>query len=154
MSTTLIKKSHTSSNKVKCAQNLNRNPNSVNKLMLCADGAPCHTSQKTQKFCREHLKFWKKEMWPGGSPDLNPLDYAFWSYVESLACKKPHSSVGELKKSVDREWMNMSAEYIKKTCDKFTTRINEVILAGGGVIEKWFYSKLCPISNKYFLYEL
>ena len=70
------------------------------------------------------------------SPDLNPLDYSFWSVVESLACKKPHSNVEELKKSVDREWMAMSKEYIMKTGDRFTTRINEVILAGGGVIEK------------------
>ena len=53
-----------------------------------------------------------------------------------MACKKPHSNVEELKKSVEREWAAMSEEYITKACDRFTTRINEVILAGGGVIEK------------------
>ena len=55
--------------------------------------------------------------------------------MESLACKKPHPNVEELKKSVDREWMKMSPEYIKKTCSRFKPRVEEVILAGGGVIE-------------------
>lgn len=40
------------------------------------DGAPCHTSQKTQEWCRSNLSnFWPKDVWPPSSPDLSPLDF-------------------------------------------------------------------------------
>ena len=35
------------------------------------DGAPSHTSNKTQMWCNENLEgFWPKNMWPPSSPDL------------------------------------------------------------------------------------
>lgn len=41
------------------------------------DGAPSHTSRKTQEWCRVNLaSFWPSKMWPPSSPDLNPLDYS------------------------------------------------------------------------------
>ena len=46
------------------------------------DGAPSHTSKKTQKWCKEHFpSFWTKDLWPPSSPDLNPMDFCvgvFW----------------------------------------------------------------------------
>ena len=39
------------------------------------DGAPAHTSIKTQDWCRENLPFFfEKEVWPPSSPDCSPLD--------------------------------------------------------------------------------
>ena len=41
------------------------------------DGAPGHTSNKTEKWCKDNLaNFWEKTLWPPSSPNLNPLDYA------------------------------------------------------------------------------
>ena len=39
-------------------------------------GALSHMANKTQEWGERHFpSFWKKELWPPSSPDLNPLDY-------------------------------------------------------------------------------
>ncbi|XP_059081941.1 uncharacterized protein LOC131879599 [Tigriopus californicus] len=41
------------------------------------DGAPAHTSKKTQGWCKANLMdFWDKNTWPPSSPDLNPMDFS------------------------------------------------------------------------------
>ncbi|XP_059096032.1 uncharacterized protein LOC131890653 [Tigriopus californicus] len=41
------------------------------------DGAPAHTSKKTQDWCKANLMdFWDKNTWPPSSPDLNPMDFS------------------------------------------------------------------------------
>ena len=41
------------------------------------DGAPAHTSNKTQDWLRDNeIAFWDKKMWPPSSPDANPMDYS------------------------------------------------------------------------------
>ena len=41
------------------------------------DGAPAHTSNATQAWCRTNFsEFWDKQMWPPSSPDLNPMDFS------------------------------------------------------------------------------
>jgi len=47
------------------------------------DGAPAHTSNKTQQWCQDNLPlFWEKELWPPSSTDCNPLDYFVWSLTK------------------------------------------------------------------------
>jgi hypothetical protein len=65
------------------------------------DGAPAHTSHRTQAwFGENNIPFWRKELWPPSSPDLNPLDFSVWSVVESKACATSHNSVKALKASI------------------------------------------------------
>ncbi len=41
------------------------------------DGAPSHTSNLTQSFCKAVFpRFWSKELWPPSSPDLNVMDFS------------------------------------------------------------------------------
>ena len=41
------------------------------------DGAPVHTSNKTQAFLKDNFDdFWSKEKWPPLSPDANLMDYS------------------------------------------------------------------------------
>ena len=41
------------------------------------DGAPSHTSNRTQEWCKENFDFfWDKLWWPPSSPDLNPMDFS------------------------------------------------------------------------------
>ncbi len=55
--------------------------------VLMQDGAPCHTSKKTQKWLEDNnIKFWSNDIWPPNSPNLNPLDYSVWAYVARKAC--------------------------------------------------------------------
>ena len=100
------------------------------------DGAPAHTSNKTQKWLQDqNIPFWRKNMWPPSSPDLNPLNYSVWSVVEADACRKPHTSVATPKSSIQRAWGSMTSDYLISTCQAFRGRLEKVIENSGGLIE-------------------
>jgi transposase len=106
------------------------------KIVFQQDGAPAHTSKRTQEWLKNNLPdYWGKDLWPPNSPDLNPLDYSIWWHVESRACRKPHSNITALKSSINKEWTAMDPEYIQTTCAGFRRRIEAVIKAGGGYFE-------------------
>ena len=49
------------------------------------DGA--HTSKLSQNWCSSHLPdFWAKEVWPGNSPDLSPIEN-LWAYMKQELSK-------------------------------------------------------------------
>ena len=62
-------------------------------------GAPCHTAKTVQKWLDETLNFWPKEIWPSSSPDLNPLDFSMWAYVQVMAYKSQHPNLNALRVS-------------------------------------------------------
>jgi len=101
------------------------------------DGAPGHKAIVAQNWCKEHLaQFWPSDWWPPSSPDLSPLDYGIWGYVESKACATPHASVEALKSSIEKEWTDMSMDYVIKVCKAFRPRLEAMIEAEGGHFEK------------------
>ena len=107
-------------------------------VTLQQDGAPAHTSRRTQKFLseqKEHFRFWSKTMWPPYSPDANPLDFSFWPHVENKACRRRHPNLEALKSSVNDVWDNLNPDYIRNTSEAFHKRIEKIIDAKGGYIE-------------------
>ena len=105
------------------------------EVVFMQDGAPCHTAKSVQKWLSDNLNFWHKGMWPPSSPDLNPLDFSIWAYVQSKAGKSQHPNLESMRLSVSKAWNNMSADYIRTTCSKFLPRIEAVIEANGGYID-------------------
>ncbi|XP_076044978.1 uncharacterized protein LOC143027553 [Oratosquilla oratoria] len=100
------------------------------------DGAPSHTSRKTQDWCsRQFPRFWSKEMWPPSSPDLNPMDFCVWSLLEAKACSVAHSSVDALKQSLQREWVKIPQDKLRASVENFRERIERVIRVKGDYIE-------------------
>ena len=108
----------------------------LNNYEFQQDGAPAHTSKRTQEWLAANLAgFWEKTLWPPSSPDLNPLDFSIWSVVESKACKTSHNNVASLKISVAKAWRALTPAYLIKTCRDFRPRLERVIDADGGLIE-------------------
>lgn len=100
------------------------------------DGAPSHTSNKTQKWCQDNFpRFWSKELWPPSSPDLNPMDFSVWSILEADACASSHGSVDALKRSLEKAWLKIPQETLCNAVKSFRKRIELVIQARGGYIE-------------------
>lgn len=100
------------------------------------DGAPAHTSNVTQKWCKEHFSgFWDKDFWPPSSPDINPMDFSVWSILENEVSKVSHSSVPVLKKALDKAWSNLDAEVVQRACASVTPHLRAVVKAKGGHIE-------------------
>ena len=75
-------------------------------------------------------------MWPPSSPDLAPLDYAIWGYLLREMGPIPHPSVPVMKTAVDKAWDTLSSDYIKRVCGSFRKRLEKVVAADGGIIEK------------------
>ena len=101
------------------------------------DGAPAHTSNVTQMWCKEHFSgFLDKNMWPPSSPDINPMDFAIWSILESDVSKISYSSVAALKKALVTSWSNLDEETVRHSCESVTSRLKAMIKAKGGHIEK------------------
>ena len=111
------------------------NFNEHEEVVFQQDGAPSHTSKKTQTWLKESMKFWPKHLWPPSSPDLNPFDYSIWAYVQAKACENSHPSVASLKSSITKAWNSMSVTYVTKVCSRFRSRLEKVIDNEGGHIE-------------------
>ncbi|UYV73881.1 K02A2.6-like [Cordylochernes scorpioides] len=69
-----------------------------------------HGFQSTIAFCQQP-GFLGEDMWPSNSPDLNPLDYSVWRYLEQNVSSSPHKSLESLKKALEREWAKMDVKY-------------------------------------------
>lgn len=100
------------------------------------DGAPSHTAKTVQDWCEENLTdFISKDEWPPSSPDLNPLDFCIWSYMQNrLDVKKISTSEG-LKKRLMKIWDDIPIEVVRASCESFEKRLKLVRRARGDRIE-------------------
>ena len=69
------------------------------------------------------------------SPDLNPLNYIVWSYVENITNKTSHNTKDSLIAAIRRVFAELPPVLVEKACSKFRIRIEAVIEAEGGCIE-------------------
>lgn len=101
------------------------------------DGAPSHTANLVQDWCRENLTdFLDKLEWPPSSPDLNPLDYFVWSYMLSKVNDHRVSNINQFQTVITRIWDEMPMEVVRAACDGFEKRLKLVKKVKGGVIPK------------------
>ena len=100
------------------------------------DGAPSHTSKKTQKWCEEHFhSFWTKDLWPPSLPDLNPMDFCVWGILEKKACSSPHNNLEDLRAFLKRAWEKIPQDALRAACQNFRQRLQRVIDTDGGHFE-------------------
>ena len=69
------------------------------------------------------------------SPDLNPLDYFVWSYVENITNMTSHNTKASLIAAIRRVFAELPPALVEKACSQFRIRIEAVIEAEGGNIE-------------------
>ena len=72
---------------------------------------------------------------PPSSPDLNPLDYFLWSYVENITNMTYHYTKASLIAAIRRVFTQLLPVLVEKACSQFRIRIEAVIEAEGGYIE-------------------
>jgi hypothetical protein len=81
-------------------------------------------------------RFWPKSFWPPSSPDLNVMDFAIWGILARKACEKPLANVASLKRSLKKAWADLDEETIRNCCANAHKRLEAVVEAEGGYIEK------------------
>ncbi|VDO86688.1 unnamed protein product [Heligmosomoides polygyrus] len=85
--------------------------------------APAHGAGKTLEWCEANLPdLWTKEVWPSNSPDLNPMDFTFWSILEQKACSFRHSALDSLKRALEKAWDKLSPKMIARILKNFRKR--------------------------------
>ena len=101
------------------------------------DSAPAHKSKENQawlqKECYGFVPFYH---WPHSSPNLNPLDYFVWSYVENMHQHDlpQHQSQPDRRHPPSIRWAP-AAPLVEKACSQVRIRVEAVIEAEGGYIE-------------------
>ena len=103
---------------------------------LQADGAPAHTANKTQDFCKKEFQhFWSKDMWPPSSPDMNPMDFSIQSILEAKVSNKNYPNKAALIKALMAAWDNLSPETVRATCASAPKRLEAMVGNEGGYVE-------------------
>ena len=75
-------------------------------------------------------------MWPPSFPDLNPIDFCVWSFLETKSCFVAHTSVEDLKQSLFRKWSKIPQEHYRAAVDEFQRRLDMIIDVKRGHVEK------------------
>ena len=97
------------------------------------DTVPAHKSKETQAWLqKERYDFVPFSNWPPSSPDLNPLDYFVWSYVENITNMTLHNTKASLIAAIRRVLAELPPALVEKACSQFRIRIEAVIEAEGG----------------------
>src|SRR5277367_5865598 len=103
-------------------------PPDIASVTFMQDGAPAHTANETME--RLKLTFptvWGKGVWPGNSPDLNPIEN-LWSILQDSIFKEPHvRTKEELIKRVKHEWDNVNPMILKNLVESFPKRIADCL---------------------------
>ena len=68
-------------------------------------------------------------------PDLNPLDYFVWSYVENITNMTSHNTKVSLSAAIRRVFAELPPARVEKACSQYRIRIEAVSEAEGGYIE-------------------
>ena len=81
------------------------------------DSAPAHKSKETkawlQKECYDFVPF---SHWLTSSPNLNPLDYFVWSYVENVTNMTSHNTKASLIAAIRRVFTELPPALVEKAC--------------------------------------
>ena len=106
------------------------------------DGATSHTTNLnidflTEKFrgriisCRAQTE----HFWPPYSPDLNPLDFCVWGYVQDQVRRIQPESIAELREAVEDVAATIPEEMLRDAAQNVRKRAKACIEASGGHFE-------------------
>lgn len=96
------------------------------------DNAPAHRARETVQFLqRETPSFIPPDMWPPNSPDLNPVDYKIWGYVQEQVYQKEIHDVHELKQRLVEVWGRLPQNIVNKAIDEWRKRLRACVRAEG-----------------------
>ena len=104
------------------------------------DGAPAHATNACiefleQKFRGRVITRRGEFPWPPYSPDLNPLDYYFWGFVNAeVWCRKPET-IEELRQIVEEVAAMITGEVIQSVMANFRKRCEVCKAMEGGHFE-------------------
>jgi len=106
---------------------------SRNNIVFQQDGAPAHTAKSTMKILEDEFEtVWGKGVWPGNSPDLNPIEN-LWSILKDSAYQDPLPTTRqELQARFQTTWNSLPVDLLQKLAQSFKTRVDQMMTNDGG----------------------
>lgn len=107
------------------------------------DGAPSHTAAQTRQWLTEHFESWigqregSEFQWPSRSPDLNPLDFFFWGFLEDIVYLNKPTDLEELHMKIDEAVDNVTHEMLENVQAHIPRRYLMVIERNGAHVEPY-----------------
>ena len=94
------------------------------------DGTPPHCTNAALQFLKEKFRGRvisrsSEIIWPVHSPDLNPLDFWFWGYVESQLISKNPRTINEMKGAVEGSVSNIPPDMVRRAVANVTQRVSK-----------------------------
>lgn len=103
------------------------------QFILQQDNDPKHTANATKQFIK--TKKWKLLEWPSQSPDLNPIEHAFYLLKKRMASEFPRNRQ-ELKQTALKAWESISLDYTARLVHSMPRRL-EAVIANKGYSTKY-----------------
>jgi len=100
-------------------------------FIFMQDGAGEHVSGDTQNYLRgKDITFWPKGIWPGNSPDLNPIE-GFWSLLRATVTPPGQYGLSndELKRRATLWFSRVTVEQCRKACSGMVGRMQQLAAA-------------------------
>ena len=121
------------------------------------DSAPAHKAKSTQEwFRRNNIALITTEEWPSSSPDLNPLDYKIWSYLEEKVCSQPHMTLDRLKTAIVKAVADIDMNVVRAAIDDLPRRLRTVSRQEETILNKCcsplIVTYSCFISQNIFIF--
>ncbi|XP_047145648.1 uncharacterized protein LOC124818660 [Hydra vulgaris] len=99
------------------------------------DSAPAHSAKKTVSLKENVPHLWTPDMWPPSSPEINPMDFAIWSVMETKNAAKTHPKLAALRNKLKKIWKNLNPDMMRQCCELVPERLKSVIHPKGGYFE-------------------
>jgi hypothetical protein len=107
-----------------------------NVYVFQQDNAPAHRARETIEFLRrETQEFIGPDLWPGNSPDLNPVDYRIWGVLQERVYQTPIHDVAELRQRLVDTWSGMQQNVVDEAIGQWRNRLKACVRANGGHFE-------------------
>ena len=88
------------------------------------DSAPAHRARETvQLLQQETPQFISPDLWPPNSPDLNPVDYRVWGWMQERVYKTPVRDTNDLKQRLIDTWASIPQSVVDEAVDQWRTRL-------------------------------
>jgi inhibitor of nuclear factor kappa-B kinase subunit alpha len=100
--------------------------------------APAHEAKTTITYLKSNFpEYLTKNQWPSNSPDLNPLNFFVWGFLEQKLKNKKIIDLDYIRRKLTQAWLEIDKNYLRRTVISVKSRLQACVKAKGGHFEQF-----------------